>query len=90
MNGFDSLKDRIILLPEAKMDYSAMQIQKFIKMWEDGMPIGEIAEKFWVNNYEAAILVMHCELEGWIKPRKGGLQGTSSRKSRYVKKGRSK
>ncbi|MFJ5713134.1 hypothetical protein [Neobacillus sp. NPDC093127] len=82
MCGFDSLKERIIILPDAKMDYTPKQIEKFIKLWNEGVAIGDIAEKFWVNNYEIALLVMHCELEGWINPREGGLNGSLARKKR--------
>ncbi|MBT2722287.1 hypothetical protein [Bacillus sp. ISL-46] len=82
MSGINSLMDQVILLPDAKMDYSPKQIAKFIELWEKGIPIGEIAEKFWVANYEMVLLVMHCELEGWIQPRDGGLKGTQPRKKR--------
>lgn len=82
MSGFESLKDRIIILPDAKMDYTPKQIKKFIDLWNEGVPIGEIAEHFWVASYEAALLVMHCDLEGLIKPRAGGLEGTLPRKKR--------
>jgi hypothetical protein len=61
--GFASLKDRIIILPEAKMDYTPKQVEQFIEMWNEGHHVGDIAEKFWVNNYEIALLVMHAELE---------------------------
>jgi hypothetical protein len=63
MSGINSLRERIILLPEAKMDYMPNQVEKFIEMWEKGVPIGEIAKRFWVTNYEIALLVMHCEIE---------------------------
>lgn len=86
MHGFDSLKDRIIILPDAKMDYTPKQIKKFIEMWENGSPIGDIAEKFWVSHYEIALLVMHCELEELIQPRVGGLLGVLPRKKRKGKK----
>lgn len=82
MGGINSLRDRVILLPEAKMDYSPKQIRDFIEMWEKGTPIGEIAEKLWVASYEVALLVIHCELEGWIQPRVGGLMGTKPRTKR--------
>lgn len=85
MSGINSLRDRVILLPEAKMDYSPKQIKKFIDLWENGTPIGEIAEKSWVAIYEIALLIIHCELEGWIQPRKGGLLGTQPREQRNKK-----
>lgn len=85
MNGFKSLRDRIILLPEAKMDYTQHQIDKFIDLWNKGVPIGDIAEKFWIHNYEVALLVIHCELEWLIEPREGGLKGTVPRKKRKGK-----
>ncbi|MEH7093966.1 hypothetical protein [Neobacillus vireti] len=90
MSGFDSLKNRIILMPEAKMDYSQRQIEKFVEMWKAGKPIGEIADHFWIKHYEVALLVMHCELENLIRPRKGGLYGSVPRKKRYRRKGKSK
>jgi hypothetical protein len=86
MSGINSLRDRVILLPEAKMDYTPKQIKTFIEMWEEGNPIGEIAEKLWVASYEVALLVIHCELEGWIQPRCGGLTGSQPRKKRDRKK----
>jgi hypothetical protein len=78
----DSLKGRVILLPEARMDYWPHQIEIFIEMWNEGKAIGEIAERFWISNYEVALLVMHCEIEGLIKPRKGGLRGSLPRKGK--------
>jgi hypothetical protein len=86
MGGINSLRDRVILLPEAKMDYSPKQIKKFIELWEKGITLGDIAEQFWVANYEIALLVIHCELEGWIQPREGGLLGKLPRKKRNRKK----
>lgn len=85
MSGFDSLKGRVILFPDAKMDYSPGQIKRFIDMWNEGWPIGEIAKKFWLKNYEVVLLIIHCELEGWIGPREGGLQGTLKRSKRKEK-----
>lgn len=85
MNGIDSLKGRIIILSEAKLDYSPGEIKKFLIMWEEGWPIGEIAEKLWITNYEVALLVIHCELEELISPREGGLRGTLKRTRRRKK-----
>lgn len=86
MSGINSLQDRIILLPNAEMDYLPNQIDEFIELWNKGTHVGDIAEKFWINNYEVALLVMHCELEGMIKPREGGLKGTLPRKKRKERK----
>lgn len=85
MCGVNSLRGQVIILPDAKMDYSANQIKKFIDLWEKGTPIAEIAEKLWVAIYEIALLIIHCELEGWIQPRKGGLLGTKPREKRNSK-----
>jgi hypothetical protein len=85
MSGYESLKKRIIILPDAKMDYTPKQIEKFIELWNEGVSIGEIAEKFWVAIYEIALLIIHCELEGLIEPRKGGVHGTAPRKKRKGK-----
>lgn len=85
MSGFDSLKKRIIILPEAKMDYTQKQIDKFIELWNEGVSIAEIAEKFWVAIYEIALLIIHCEVEGLIEPREGGIHGTVPRKKRKGK-----
>lgn len=80
MSGINALRGRVILLQEARFDYTPGQIRKFVKMWNDGEPISRIAEYFTIAIYEVALLVIHCELEEWIVPRKGGLLGSKKRK----------
>jgi hypothetical protein len=82
MSGVNSLRELIIILPEAKMDYTSNQITKFTELWNEGITIGAIAEYFGVAIYEMALLVIHCELEGLIQPREGGLIGTIPRRRR--------
>lgn len=84
--GIDSLTGRIILLPNARFDYTPAQVRKFIRMWNEGEPISRIAERFMIAMYEVSLLVMHCELEGWIEPRPGGLRGTKKHKWRQKEK----
>jgi hypothetical protein len=50
-----------------------------------GEPVSKIAEYFAIGIYEVSFLIIHCELEGWIEPREGGLAGTKKHK---WKKGR--
>lgn len=74
--GIDSLTGRIILLPEARFDYTPAQMQRFVKMWDDGEPGSRIAESYNIALYEVSLMVMHSELEKWIRPRQGGFRGT--------------
>lgn len=85
-SGINSLQERIIILDGAKMDYTQNEIAKFIEMWNEGRHVGDIANYFWINNYEVALLAMHCEIEEWIQPREGGLSGSLPRKKRDRKK----
>jgi hypothetical protein len=78
--GLNKLSGRVILLPEARMDYSMGQIRRFVKLWNEGQPVTKIAESFGIAMYEVGLLVMHCELEGWIEQRPGGLRGTIKHK----------
>lgn len=78
--GINRLTGRVILLPDARFDYSYGQVRKFIKMWEEGEPISRIAEYFGIAMYEVSLLIIHCEIEEWIKPRPGGLHGTKKHK----------
>lgn len=86
MGGIDSLKGRIILLPDARMDYTPAQIRRFIKMYDEGHPISNIAAHFYITHHEVWLLILHCGfLEGWIEPREGGLTGTLPPKKRKRK-----
>jgi hypothetical protein len=84
--GLNKLSGRVILLPEARFDYSHGQIRKFIAMWNDGEPISRIAEYFGIAIYEVSLLIIHCELEEWIGPRPGGLKGTKKHKWKQDRK----
>lgn len=72
----------IYILPEATLAYTEHQIEKFVEFWNQGITIGDIAEHFGLAIYEVALLVIHCDLEGMINPRDGGLLGTLPRKKR--------
>jgi hypothetical protein len=83
--GINQLTGRIIILPDAKMDYSPAQIRRFVKWWNDGIPTKEIGEKFTISHLEVLMLVAHCEIEGWIQDRPGGYKGTKKRIKRVRK-----
>ncbi|CRK80332.1 hypothetical protein [Neobacillus massiliamazoniensis] len=70
----------IFILPNAKLDYTPKEIETFVSMWNDGQPISAIAEKLYIQKYEVGLLVMHCNLEGFIQHRYGGLRGTKPHK----------
>ncbi|MFD0825828.1 hypothetical protein ACT8ZR_09130 [Neobacillus sp. M.A.Huq-85] len=90
MKGINNLKERIIILDGAKMDYTPREIERFIEQWNEGYHIGDLAEKNWISQYEVALLMMHCEIEGWIQPRPGGLRGTIPRRKQRSKMEREK
>jgi hypothetical protein len=72
----------VYILKDAQLSYRESDIKKFIELWNQGEPIAAIAEKIHVKKYDVALLVMHCELEGMIEPRPGGLLGSKKFKWR--------
>jgi hypothetical protein len=82
MSGIDKLSGRVILLPNNRFDYTAGQIRKFVKMWEDGEADTRICEYFAINKNDVVLLVMHCNDKGYIEPRPGGMKGTKPHKWR--------
>jgi hypothetical protein len=88
--GLSSLKNRVILLPDAKMDYTPKEIRKFVDWWNEGIHITEIAKRMYISTAEVALIMIHCELEGWIEPREGGIFGTVPRKKGKHERGLNK
>lgn len=86
--GRKSVNKWVYILPEATLSYRESDINRFIEMWNDGQSISAIAEKFVVKKYEIGLLIMHCELEGLIGPREGGLRGTKKHKWEQHGKGK--
>jgi hypothetical protein len=78
--GINQLSGRIILLPNARFDYTAGQIRTFVKMWNDGEADTRICEYFAISKLEVYLLVLHCANEELIEPRKGSMKGTKPHK----------
>jgi hypothetical protein len=74
--GRKSNTEWVWILKDADLCYSKAKIDIFIEMWNDGQSIKAIAERLSMQIYEVGLLVIHCELEGQITPRDGGLMGT--------------
>jgi hypothetical protein len=70
----------VYILKEAQLFYRPADINRFVKLWNDGESITAIAEKLNVKKTDVALLVMDSEIEGRIKPRPGGLMGTKPHK----------
>lgn len=70
----------VYILPDATLCYKQNHIDVFVNMWKEGQPISAISEWLNVKMFEVALLVMHCELEGLIDTRPGGLLGTKEHK----------
>lgn len=66
----------VYILKEATLFYKQNHIDVFVYMWNEGQSIKVIAKRLNVKIYEVALLVIHCELEGLITERPGGLLGT--------------
>lgn len=85
--GRKSASEWVWILKDAELCYRENDINRFIEMWNDGQPIAAIADQFHVKKTDIALLVMHCEIEGLIEPRPGGLLGTRDFKWRRSKTG---
>jgi hypothetical protein len=77
--GINKLSGKIIILEDCKFDYTSGQVRKFIKLWNEGLHLTAIAEKFSLSTLEMALLTMHCDLNGWIDSRPGGAVGSIER-----------
>lgn len=60
---------------KVKFDFTKMQIEIFISLWNAGVAINKIAQRFLISNANAALIVMDLEMAGRIEPRAGGLLG---------------
>jgi Zn-dependent peptidase ImmA (M78 family) len=54
--GISELSGRVILMPDKRFDYTAGQIQRFIKMWNDGEADTRICEYFGISRLEVIFL----------------------------------
>lgn len=80
--AFQDRSEWIYILKDAELVWRQMDIELFIEMWDAGIPIGYMADKLMVKKRDVALLVMHCEIEGLIEPRPGGLWGAVKMKRR--------
>ena len=58
-----------------KFDFTQKQIEIFISLWNAGVAINKIAQRFLISNANVALIVMDLEMAGRIEPRAGGLLG---------------
>lgn len=72
----------IYILKDAELVWRRTDIDIFIEMWNADLPIGYMADKLGVKKRDIALLVMHCEIEGQIEARPGGLWGSVKKKRR--------
>lgn len=74
--GRKSTAKWVYILKDAQLSFRESDIKRFITWWMDGRPIGYISDKLGIKKTDVALLVMHCEIEGLIEPRAGGLLGS--------------
>ena len=70
------MSGREILFDGKKLDYTQYQMEKFVKMWNDGESLSCISETFTISKLEAALLIIHSGEQGYISERPGGYEGT--------------
>lgn len=79
--GVERVK-KITILEDAIFDYTPSQMEKFIKMWNEGYGLEWMARKMNIAKYNVVLLIIHCDLEGLIGERPGGYNGTVAPKER--------
>jgi hypothetical protein len=63
--------------------WNLFHVMMFDRMWEAGIPFEDIAGYFNRKPYEVALLMIDREIQGKIKPRRGGLMGSSIAKRKF-------
>jgi hypothetical protein len=77
----ESRREIIIALENLDFVWDSRQVNEFIKQWESGISIQNIAKYFERTQEECACLIMHLSLQDDIKNRKGGVFGDEERRS---------
>lgn len=60
---------------EVKWHWDERDLIALADMWEKGLSLPDIAKAFQISEYETVLALIHCDLEGMIKPRPGGIFG---------------
>ena len=60
---------------KVKFDFTKMQIEIFITLWNLGYPISKIADRLNTSKVSVTLIAMDLEMAGRIEPRAGGLMG---------------
>lgn len=67
----------IIILEDLRFNYRQSHIDLFIRLWNKGLHIKNIAKALHIKPQDVCLLIMHCEMGGMIKGREGGLNGVT-------------
>ncbi|GLC88678.1 helix-turn-helix domain-containing protein [Lysinibacillus piscis] len=81
MKGMRERQKRYILFTgeaheNMKFDFTQHEIDKFISLWDEGIPIAKIAKKFGINTTNAGLVVMDLHMAGKLKERTTGVFGS--------------
>ena len=79
---------QVIVLDDLDFSWTIEEIEKVRELWKKGINIVDIAQRVRKKNTdfyrkeqdainETALLIMHLDRKGQIKPRKGGIFGSS-------------
>ena len=60
---------------EIKWTWKESELFRFREMWDDGVPINDLARELGTNRRSVALLVMDQEMKGEIEQRRFGLYG---------------
>lgn len=60
---------------KVKFDFTKMQIEIFVTLWNQGYPINKIAERLGTSQVSVELIAIDLEMTGRIKPRDGVMKG---------------
>ena len=60
---------------KVKFDFTKMQIEIFVTLWNLGYPINKIAERLGTSQVSIELIAIDLEMTGRIKPRDGVMKG---------------
>lgn len=60
---------------EVKWNWYESELIRFRALWSEGTGISDLAKEFRTNRRSIALVVMDQAEQGFIRPRRGGLEG---------------
>ncbi|MEH6943566.1 hypothetical protein [Bacillus sp. JJ722] len=68
--------DKIVILEEFRQEWESEELEEVIKCWDKGWSYKDIAHRFDINETESMMVLLHLDVYGKLKERKGGIFGS--------------